>query len=46
MAQHQTAESHGDISVSMLGRHMVGVIFPEVGIEPEVLFFIHPFVKT
>ena len=44
-AQQQASESHGDISASMLGGHMLGVIFPELGIEPEVLYFIHSFVQ-
>lgn len=44
-SQQRTSEAHGDISASMLGGHMLGVIFSELGIEPEVLYFIHSFVQ-
>ena len=44
-AQWQASESHGDISASVLGGHMLAVIFPGLGIEPEGLYFIHSFVQ-
>lgn len=36
-AQQRASESHGEVSASLLGRHMLGIIFPELGTEPEVL---------
>lgn len=44
-AQQQASESHGDISASVLGGHMLGVIFPDLGTDPELLYFIHSFVR-
>ena len=43
-AQQRPSEAHGDVSASVLGGHMLGVIFPGLGMEPEVLYFIHSFV--
>lgn len=43
-AQQRASEAHGDVSASVLGGHMLGVIFPMLGMEPEVLYFIHSFV--
>lgn len=44
-AQQRASESHGEVSASLLKRHMLGIIFPELGTEPEVLYFIHFFVQ-
>jgi hypothetical protein len=44
-AQQQASESLRDVSASVLGRHMLGVIFSDLRTEPEALYFIHSFVQ-